>query len=148
MNLIEHPVVQSYINSNHFGELLDMKFEISEPGKIRYSMPVHEKHLATPIAAHGGSVCALMDATMGVCALTDVINAGKVVSTIEMKISFVSPAALGDMLEGTAEIIKSGNRLIFVEGLIRNQDGKTIATASGTFNAYPLSKAGFDVDKI
>lgn len=142
-DLKDHPVVQFYIENNHFGKLLGMDFLVVEPGKISYKMKVEESHLATPIASHGGAVCSLMDATMGVCALTQVIRDGKVVSTIEMKISFVSPALKGDMLTGTAEIVKSGKRLLFVEGKIHNQDDKLIAMATGTFNAYPAEKAGF-----
>lgn len=121
-----------------------MKFNIEAPGHITYSMPVTEKHLATPIAAHGGSIAALMDATMGVCALSQVIDENKVVSTLEMKISFLAPGQLGDELIGTAEIVKSGRRILFVEGEIVNQKGEKIAMASGTFNAYPMQKAGFE----
>lgn len=121
-----------------------MEFEILNPGEVVYHMPVTEKHLATPLAAHGGSVAAMMDATMGVCALSQVIQENKVVSTIEMKISFLAPGLLGDVLSGTAKIVKTGRRLLFVEGRIENQSGKLIAIASGTFNAYPMEKAGFE----
>lgn len=143
--LKHHPIIQMYIANNHFGELLGMDFSLMTPGVIDYRMKVEQRHLATPIAAHGGSVCSLMDATMGVCALSEVIHNDKVVSTIEMKISFVAPALEGDELIGTAKIVKSGQRLLFVEGTIRNQDDKLIASASGTFNAYPIAKAGFQI---
>ncbi|MFT5861090.1 MAG: hypothetical protein ACI865_003209 [Flavobacteriaceae bacterium] len=144
MNDLEnHPIVRGYNKNNHFGPLLEMVFELSAAGNVIYTMTVLEKHLATPLAAHGGAVCAMMDATMGVCALSEVIMDDKVVSTIEMKISFVSPAKLADELKGTATTIKKGSRLIFVEGQIHNQEGRLIATASGTFNAYPSAKIGF-----
>jgi len=140
---LDHPIVQGYIRANNFGRLLNMDFDISKPGSVEYHMPITEELLATPIAAHGGSISALMDATMGVCALSQVIPRGNVVSTIEMKISFLSPGLKGDRLIGTANIIKDGKRLIFVEGEIRNQEGKLIAFATGTFNSYPAQKAGF-----
>ena len=146
--LLNHPIIQGYIKANNFGVLLEMDFEILGPGKIVYSMPVTEKHLATPIAAHGGSISALMDATMGVCALSQVIEQNKVVSTIEMKISFISPGLLNDVLSASAEIIKSGKRLLFVEGKIVNQKGEIVATATGTFNAYPAEKAGFSKEQL
>ena len=140
---LDHPIVKGYISSNNFGRMLGMDFEVLDAGTVRYSMEVKEEHLATPQAAHGGSVSALMDATMGVCALSKVLSENKVVSTIELKISFLSPALLGDMLVGTAKILKDGRRILFVEGEICNQDGKKIAMATGTFNAYPAEKAGF-----
>lgn len=140
---INHPIVQGYIKANHFGALLGMKFDVIEQGKVEYKMSITESHLATPFAAHGGSISALMDATMGVCALSQVISEDKVVSTIEMKISFIAPGLLGDTLFGTANIIKPGKRILFVEGEIKNQNGNVIAIATGTFNSYPSSKAGF-----
>ena len=80
---------------------------------------------------------------MGVCALSNVLSINKVVSTIELKISFLSPARLGDQLVGKGKIVKDGRRIMFVEGEIRNQDDKLIAIGSGTFNSYPAEKAGF-----
>ena len=142
-DLNDHPLVQFYIKKNHFGKLLEMDFEIKGPGEIIYKMEIKEKHLATPIAAHGGSISAMMDATMGICALSNVIMDGKVVSTIELKISYISPGALGDMMIGTAKTVKAGKQHLFIEGRIENQEGRLIAIASGTFNAYPAEKAGF-----
>lgn len=141
---LNHPLIKGYIQANNFGVLLDMQFDILSPGEIEYTMPVKEKHLATPIAAHGGSICALMDATMGVCALSEVLRDNKVVATVEMKISFVAPALLKDELKASAKVVKSGKRLLFVEGKIENQKGKLIAVATGTFNSYPAEKAGFE----
>ena len=143
-DLNKHPLVQLYIAKNNFGRLLEMDFEIIEPGKVHYTMPVHALHLATPIAAHGGAISALMDATMGVCALSRVIEEDKVVSTIELKISFISPALENDMLSADANVIKKGNRLIFVEGKIHNQRNELVAMATGTFNAYSPKNAGFE----
>ena len=142
-DFINHPLVQGYIQANKFGDLLGMDFDILSPGESIYTMPVTKQHLATPIAAHGGSISALMDATMGVCALSQVLADNKVVSTIEMKISFIAPGFLGDKLSATASIVKAGKRLLFVEGKIVNQDGKLISSATGTFNSYPAEKAGF-----
>ena len=101
-----HPVVKFYAENNHFGSLLGMDFRVIDHGDVEYKMRITPDHLATPIAAHGGAVCSLMDATMGVCALSEVIRENQVVSTIEMKISFIAPGALNDELLGTAKVIK------------------------------------------
>lgn len=139
----KHPLVQGYLQANNFGKLLGMEFELQSPGHILYKMEVTNDHLATPTAAHGGAVSALMDATMGVCALSKVLSENKVVSTIELKISFISPASPGDLLTGKGNIVKDGRRILFVEGEIRNQKEELIAIATGTFNSYPAEKAGF-----
>lgn len=142
-DLNKHPLVQLYIEHNNFGRILEMDFNIEAPGQISYSMPVTSLHLATPFAAHGGAISALMDATMGICALSKVLEEDKVVSTIELKISFVKPAFENDFLHASADVIKTGSRLIFVEGKIFNQNDELVAFGTGTFNAYPAAKAGF-----
>ena len=142
-DLNDHPLVKFYIEKNHFGKLLEMDFEIISPGEIVYFMKIQEKHLATPIAARGGSISAMMDVKMGICALSNDIMEGKVVSTIELKISYIAPAQLGDILRGKARTVKTGQRHLFIEGRIENEKGNLIAIASGTFNAYPAEKAGF-----
>lgn len=140
---LDHPIVKGYLQANNFGRMLNMDFEIVSAGHVLYKMPITPELLATPVAAHGGSISALMDATMGVCALSQVIEKNKVVSTIEMKISFIKPGLLGDLLIGRADILKDGRSLLFVEGEIRNQKDELIAFATGTFNSYPAEKAGF-----
>ena len=142
-DLNKHPLVQLYNDHNNFGRKLGMDFTIEAPGIVHYSMPITSLHLATPFAAHGGAISALMDATMGVCALSKVLEDDKVVSTIELKVSFVRPAFENDVLSAKADVIKSGKRLIFVEGKIYNQNDELVAMATGTFNAYPAEKAGF-----
>lgn len=143
--MINHPLIKAYIETNKFGELLGMNFEVSNSGEVKYEMLINESHLATPIAAHGGSISALMDATMGVCALASVLESNRVVSTLEMKISFVAPALLDDRLTGKATILKKGKRILFVDGRITNQNDKIVAVASGTFNSYPAEKAGIRI---
>ena len=141
--MINHPLIQKYIAANNFGRELGMEFTIDNDGVVFHSLNIKAHHLATPIAAHGGVVSAMMDATMGVGALLEVVNEDMAVSTLEMKISFVSPVKRDDQLIGTSRLVKKGKRLLFLEGEIKNSSGKLVAMATGTFNAYPSGKAGF-----
>ena len=141
--LNQHPIILAYIEHNAFGKLLDMHFSIAEIGVVNYQLKVTEKHLATPSSAHGGLISALLDATLGIGALSVVCNDEKVVSTVEMKVTFLSPAKLGDELIAKSVLLKAGKRLIFMEGDILNGKGVIVAKASGTFNAYPKEKAGY-----
>ena len=139
-NLKEHAVIQRYISWNKFGELLGMDFEIPEKGKVVDTMPIHDIHLATPFAAHGGSVAALIDATLGVACLSQVCEELKVVSTVNLSMNFVAPALKGDVLKAEAAVIRAGKRILFVEGKVYNSENELIATASATMNAYPVAK--------
>lgn len=140
-NLKEHFLIQQYILWNEFGRVLGMHFEIPEPGKVIYEMTVGDMHLATPFAAHGGSVASLMDAALGVASLSAVCEGNRIVSTVSLNMQFLNPALNGDHLTAVAEVTKSGQRLVFVEAKITNQKGQLIAAGSATMNAYPLEKA-------
>lgn len=138
--MINHPIIQGYIQGNEFGRFLGMDFTIVEKGKIIYKMVISEKHLATPITAHGGVLAALADAGLGVGALSVSAEYGNVVSTVEFKISYISPARLNDELILTSYLVKSGRSIIFMDAKIVNQHNELVATAHGTFNQYPIDK--------
>ena len=78
---------------------------------------------------------------MGVTALSVVIQSNRVVSTVELKVSYLRPVIEGDHLKCTGEVLNQGNRLIYVECSVTNQRGELLARANGTFNAYPAEKA-------
>jgi uncharacterized protein (TIGR00369 family) len=124
-----------------------MDFKIIEPGIVHYYMTIIKEHLATPKAAHGGVVAAFMDGVLGVAALSNVVDQNKVVSTVEFKINYLSPAFLGDQLFGIGKVEHLGNRIIVTSGdvICTNRNNISIAKAIGTFNAYPFEKAGISL---
>lgn len=140
-NLIEHPIIRQYIEWNAFGRLLGMDFEIPEAGKVIYHMTITKDHLATPMASHGGALAGLLDAALGVACLSKVCEQGKIVSTVTMNVQFMAPALLNDSLITTAEVTKSGNRILFAEAVVKNAAGDRIASGTATMNAYPVEKA-------
>lgn len=139
-----HPIIKKYIEFNNFGRELGLNFTILEPGVVKHTLTITEKHLATPHTAHGGVTAAMMDAVLGVAALSLVCEEFKIVSTVEFKINYLNPALVGDELSGESIIEQKGNRIVIVSGTIKalNRD-KVIAKAIGTFNAYPAEKVGF-----
>jgi len=136
-----HPVIQFYRQYNNFGRTLNMDFELLEPGKVIYKMKVSSEILAHPAAAHGGAVAGMMDAVLGVAALSSVCEDNEIVSTVELSINYLRPAIVGDDLTGEAEMIWRGKRLLYFEGKIKNQHNEVVAAGKGTFNAYPVAKA-------
>jgi uncharacterized protein (TIGR00369 family) len=127
--------------------MLGMDFKIIEPGIVHYALTIEERHLATPLAAHGGVISALMDGLLGVTALSVSAQEHKIISTVEFKINFLAPALLGDTIQGIGKVEHQGKRLIIVSGDISctTRNKVLIAKAIGTFNAYPAEKAGYVV---
>jgi len=136
-------LIQAYIRNNAFGRLLGMDFHIPAAGKVVYTIEIMPEHLATPLAAHGGLIASLIDGALGIAALSSVCLDGKIVSTIEMGLKFLAPARAGDVLTAHGQIVSKGNRILFSEAKIYNQQEQLIAIGNGTFNAYPMEKAGY-----
>lgn len=144
-NNMPQTLIEKYIENNFFGKLLGMDFTIVTEGQVEYRLKIARNHLATPQAAHGGVISALVDAALGVAGLSAVYKENKVVSTIEYKLNFLSPALLDDILVARARVDQKGNRLLIIscDVVCENRNNQFIAKAMGTFNAYDASKAGY-----
>jgi uncharacterized protein (TIGR00369 family) len=142
---MENNLIEKYIAHNQFGKLIGMEFKIISDGHLEYYLTVNKNHLATPLAAHGGLIAALIDGALGVAALSSVHNENKVVSTIEYKTNFMNPALLNDQLKAIAKVEQKGKRIIIVscDVLAANRNDIIVAKALGTFNAYDAAKAGY-----
>jgi acyl-CoA thioesterase len=136
------PMIEAYKQVNNFDRENGMELELIEPGHIRYSMVVLEKHLSSPNTCHGGLISGFMDSIIGASALSMAFTEKKLVSTVEFKINMFKPAFLGDRLIGEGKIEYKGKSLISSSGAIycENRDNLLIAKALGTFNLYPIEK--------
>lgn len=141
----EKTLIEKYVDNNFFGRLVGMHFTIISDGVVEYRVKISEQHLATPNAAHGGVINALIDAALGVAGLSAVYKDNKVVSTVEYKTNFMAPALLNDELVAKAKVEQQGKRILIVscDVFCENRKNKLIAKALGTFNAYDASKAGY-----
>lgn len=142
---LDKTLIEKYIENNHFGKLIGMDFTIVSEGIVEYHLKISKNHLATPNAAHGGLISSLVDAALGVSGLSAVYKENKVVSTVEYKINFLSPAFLNDELKAIAEVEQKGKRLLIIccDVFAVNRNNTLIAKAIGTFNSYDASKAGY-----
>lgn len=142
VNLNIHPTVLAYNSFNNFAKLVGMSYEILSEGNVKYSIAISNELLATPLAAHGGIIASLLDACLGVTALSTVCQDDKVVSTIEFSTRFFKPALENDVLTAIGITLSKGKRIISCEAKVYNQHQILVAVGNGTFNAYPKEKAG------
>ena len=136
-------LIEEYIKSNHFGAFVGMDFELINPGTTLYRIEIKNQHLATPNMSHCGLISALLDASMGVGALSLVAMNNQVVSTVEMKVNFLRAVRLGDQLCAKSIVIRKGKNTIVMQSEARNQDDKLVAISSGTFFVLPAAVSGF-----
>ncbi|HTT29692.1 MAG TPA: PaaI family thioesterase [Solirubrobacteraceae bacterium] len=81
---------------------------------------------------HGGLLCMLLDSACG-CAVQSQLPAGAGISTIEIKISFLSALrAGGGELEVTGKVLRVGRQVAFAEAHARNGVGKLVGHATSS----------------
>lgn len=143
MENFREKLIEIYQKTNQFGAYNGMELTKFEADGIAYSLKIKPMHLATPTTAHGGIIAGYMDAVLGLAALYVSSENACLVSTVEFKINFISPVRVGDVLIGEGHVISKGKRIIVAEGKIYQAgSGDLVATATGTFNAYPYEKSG------
>lgn len=86
---------------------------------------------------HGGILCDLADATMGV-AFVSTLRRGRSAATVELKINFLRPVWIG-RLTARARVVHRGRRLGLIECDVLNEAGRLIARASSTCLVLPRS---------
>ena len=113
-------------------QLLGMKLvEVSE-GRAVFTVQPDERHYNGLGIAHGGLAATLLDSALG-CAINAMMPAGKVFTTLEMKINYVRPITRerGE-LRCEAKMIHVGGRVATAEGRITDEDGKLYAHGTAT----------------
>lgn len=103
------------------------------PGKAVWSMLADERFANPAGILQGGFLSAFADSSMGAAAVT--FAEGRKVSCMnaEMKISFLNAVSPGERLTCTAEVLRGGARVAFVEASITDESGRLIARVSSTY---------------
>lgn len=130
-----------YSNLCHYDRYLGLRLSVQGPGKITYLLDVDERHLSMAPACHGGVIAGMMDATLGVTALSWAVEQGKLCATVEFKTHFFAPVKAGDRLEGSGAIDFVGSRLVVTTAHITALTTRQlVAKGIGTFTLYPAAK--------
>lgn len=124
-----------------YDEHLGLELTVEGPGRAWYHLTVAEHHASSGGVCHGGVLAGMMDAALGLNALSWAVTQGRLCATVEFKINYIQPARVGDRLIATAEIDFTGAKLVVVHGRIEHvANGRLLATGMGTFNLYAASK--------
>jgi len=81
-------------------------------------------------SVQGGFLAAMLDDTLGP-ALVATLGDGEFAPTLELKVSFLRPAAPGP-ITGTGRVVHRGGSIAFLAGELRNEAGEVLATATAT----------------
>jgi len=132
------PIKESYekalrkaVESAPFYQLLQIRLEEIDSGFARFRMPFRKELTQAYGVAHGGAITTLADTAVAFALMT-LIRPGEKVTTVEMKINFLSPVTSGELI-GEARIIQKGKRLALADMEVKDESGKWIAKGLATY---------------
>ena len=105
----------------------------STPGRTVWRMAADERFTNPAGVLQGGFLAAFCDSAMGASAVTHARGRRVRAANAEMKVSFLSPVAVGEELTCEAVVVGGGGRVAFVEATIADRTGTAVARASSTY---------------
>lgn len=106
-----------------------------EPGEAarrawRYGFIAEPRHTNLGGVVHGGMLMSFADDVLGITVWE---AAGRrPCTTVQLNTQFVSPARIGEFVEGRAEVLRATRTVVFVRGTLQVGD-RTVAAADGVW---------------
>src|SRR5882762_6149083 len=101
-----------------------------EPGLAVFDMEVSERHANPMGTVHGGVLCDLADAAMGM-AYAATLGEGETLTTLELKINFIRPVWSGRLV-ATGRVVHAGRTVGLVECDVVDDEARLVARATST----------------
>src|SRR5271170_6438779 len=114
-------MIRGEIPSPPIGHLIGFRLVAVKRGEAVFDFESSEKHFNPMGTLHGGVLCDVADAAMGV----------SFASTLELKINFLRPV-WSEKLRAVGKLVKRGNTVGLIECDITNAAGVLVARASST----------------
>jgi uncharacterized protein (TIGR00369 family) len=115
-----------------FGDTLDFVPIHIERGRAVFQGRPQGKHYNPLGTVHGGWFAALLDSAVG-CAVHSTLPAGRIYTTLELKLNFVRPLTEAvALVRAEGKLIHEGRQVATAEGRLVGADGKLDAQATTT----------------
>jgi len=123
-------------------EMFGGEIDTWEEGRVVMSLKLEERHMNPNGVLHGGVITTLMDETTGHAIVT--IRGLEVMAeaphaTIDMSVSFLAGARIGDELVCEGSTLRIGRSIAFAEAEVRKR-GSNDLVAKGRFTYAILAK--------
>lgn len=125
-------VMTGEVPSSGMAQLMGFKLVEVSKGRAVFTIEPGERHYNGLGIAHGGLAATLLDSATG-CAINTMMPAGRIFTTLEMKINFVRPIKRENgEVRCEANVIHAGGRTATAEGRIVDLEGKLYAHGTAT----------------
>ena len=110
--------------------LIGFNLKAVEPGHAVVEMEATERHANPMGTLHGGVLCDIADAAMGM-AYASSLEEGETFTTLELKVNFLRPVWTGKLI-ADGRLVKGGHTVGLVECTITDDRDRLVARASST----------------
>jgi uncharacterized protein (TIGR00369 family) len=118
--------------------LMEFGIAEAESGRVVFTCKPDESAYNPIGAIHGGLICTLLDSVTG-CAVHSTLPAGKGYTSIEIKVNYLKAVRLtSGVLTAVGTVVKSGSRVGFSEGVVTDESGAVVATATSTLLVFDV----------
>lgn len=111
-------------------ELIGFEVELVEKGETVASLVAEERHSNPMGTLHGGILCDLADAAMGM-AYYSTLEPGESFTTLELKINYLRPFWTGRLM-ARGRVVQRGRTVGMTECDVEDEQGRLIARATST----------------
>ena len=111
-------------------QLIGFRIDSVEPGRVGVEMDAEPRHANPMGTVHGGVLCDLADAAMGM-AYASTLDEGETFTTLELKINFLKPVWTGRLV-ATGRLEKGGHTVGLTECDVVDDKERLVARASST----------------
>ena len=130
-NLAER-IANKEIASPPIAQLIGFDITELEHGRCLITFDAEPRHANPMGGLHGGVICDVTDAAMGMAyASTLDTAAGEYFTTVELKVNFLRPFRTG-RLYAEGQVTNAGKTLGLVEAELKDESGRLIAKAAST----------------
>jgi uncharacterized protein (TIGR00369 family) len=119
-------------------QYIGLHLEAAGPGWARMSIKLVPSVMNPFDAAHGGTVCALIDSTAGSAIAAATLPDDRIIGTIDMQVHFLERAQ-GSALIAEGRVVRAGNAIAVARVDVKDDVGRTVAIGTATFR---LGKPG------
>jgi uncharacterized protein (TIGR00369 family) len=125
-----HAMARGELPAPPVAALVGFRFAEVTDGQVVLELDTAERHFNAVGTVHGGVLCDVADAAMGL-AFGTTLDDGESFTTVELKINYLRPV-WKTRLRAVGRVVKGGRTLGLTECDVLDADGKLVARASST----------------
>jgi acyl-CoA thioesterase len=123
--------IKGLLHSIPFWRHLGLRVDFLGEGFARLVLPAGDYLCNTKGTVHGGVISSLIDSGAGT-AIRTVVPSGQAFSTIELKVNYLAPAPMGDII-AEGRVVRCGKKIAVGSVDVKDSVGNLVATGLASF---------------